>query len=520
MTTGDPTRNSLWMDAPAARGFPQATPCAVDVVIVGAGIAGLSTAYHLKRAGLRVAVVDRTRVAEGNSALTTAHLTWMLDAPVVRLRRDFGPRAAATVLEAHAAAIDEIERVVTVERINCDFERVVAWRCGLSAGDRPALEQDAEAARALGRDCDYVPPEAAPLHAAGGALRVPRQARFHPRRYLLALADRVDGDGSRVFENSPVTETTHTGDTWVVRAGDTVLAGRHLVIATHSPLGLVPSLQARLEPFQTYALAARVPTGSLPEGLYWDCGQPYQYTRIQRGDGFDVVVVGGADHKTGEAGDNPRAHGILAEYLRSVLGVSDCEITHEWSGQVLEPADGVAYIGRHPGESRNRWVATGFGGNGMTYGPLAGMVLRDLVQGTAGPWTEVFDPGRSMALAGAAQVVRSNADVAYQFVARRLARAECDGVNEVPRGEGRMVKVRGRKLAVFRDAAGSLTALSPVCPHMACLVDWNARERTWDCPCHGSRFSATGEVLTGPAKAALHRVALDEEPSHPAQVSR
>jgi glycine/D-amino acid oxidase-like deaminating enzyme/nitrite reductase/ring-hydroxylating ferredoxin subunit len=502
-----PRPTSPWLETSPRTAYPRATDLEVDVAVVGGGLAGLTAAYLLKKAELRVAVLEKDRVAEGPSALTTAHLTWLLDRPLGRLRRDHGAQAGR-VLEAHAAAIDEIERIVRTLGIECEFERVPGYRFGLTAGERRGLEKEVGIARGFGRSCEYVPAAHVPLRAPGGAMRLPAQAKFHPRKYLLGLAAHVEGEGSHVFEHSPVFEAVEMRDGWTVRTREAAVSARHLVLATYSPFGLKPRLQTRMEPMQTYVLAAEVPSGTLPVGLYWDTARPYHFLRVDAGAGHDRLLLGGADHRTGELRDTRRAHRSLEQYLRETLGVQQFTITHEWSGEVLEPVDGVAFIGHYPGPRKNRWVATGFSGNGMTHGTIAGILLRDLVLGVDNAWAHAFDPSRRRLRASAWQFLKTNADVARRFVSARLARAETDSIDDVPVGEGRMVRVEGRKLAVYRDERGTVTAMSPVCTHMGCIVDWNEKEKTWDCPCHGSRFAATGEVHTGPATTPLERVEL------------
>ena len=500
---------SIWTDATEPRVYPVATNCEVDVVVVGAGIAGITTAFMLAEAGRSVAVVDMGTIGRGQTAQTTAHLTWVVDQPIAQLRRAFGANAAL-ILEAHQSAIHEIDRIVHRLGIECGFERVSAWKFGLEAGNRRSLERDARVARELGRDAHYVGPGTLRIPSAGGALHVPDQAKFRPLAFVDALADRFVTLGGRIFTNSLVTETVRVDEHWEVRvpAHDAVLRARDVVIATNSPLGLEPAMQTRLEPYQTYALAARVGQGTLPVGLYWDCSDPYQYIRVDAGETHDTLIIGGMDHKTGERHDARECHDALERYLRERLGVVPDAITHRWSGQVLEPADGAAYIGKLPGGGERHWVATGFSGNGMTYGVLAATLLRDLVLDRENPVAHVFDPARVKPLASARDFVRANVDIAFRFVGGRLSPSECDDIDDVPRGEARTVSVQGRKLAVFRNDHGEVTALSPVCPHMGCVIDWNPQDGTWDCPCHGSRFHACGEVHTGPATRGLEKVSL------------
>jgi glycine/D-amino acid oxidase-like deaminating enzyme/nitrite reductase/ring-hydroxylating ferredoxin subunit len=502
---------SYWASDVDELAFPVARSCDVDVAIVGAGIAGITTAFLLAESGKTVALIDMGPIARGQTANTTAHLTWVVDQPLSRLAHDFGKRASF-VLEAHQSAINEIERIVRRLGIECAFERVSAWRFGLEARDRRQLERDARIARELGRDAHYIGPGTLRVPSPGGAMHAPDQGKFHPLEFVQALAQHLATNGANIFAHSTVTETVRVDGRWEVRvpSHDATIRAHDVIVTTNSPLGLVPALQTRLEPYQSYALAAQVTHGTLPVGLYWDCEEPYQYIRVEAGEAHDTLIVGGMDHKTGEKRDTRECHESLLRYLRERLGIVPDAVTHRWSGQVLEAADGVAYIGKFPGSEPRHWVATGFGGNGMTYSVASAMLLRDLVLERENAWSEVFDPSRVKPLASARDFVRANVDVALRMVGGRLSPAECESIDEVPRGEGRTVLVQGKKLAVYRDDRGQVTALSPVCPHMGCIVDWNAQEKTWDCPCHGSRFHAQGGVQSGPATAGLERVEVGE----------
>jgi glycine/D-amino acid oxidase-like deaminating enzyme/nitrite reductase/ring-hydroxylating ferredoxin subunit len=518
MTPPSAKPRSLWLDTTPGTEYPRGVDTTVDVAIAGGGLAGITAAYLLKKAELTVAVLERDRIGSGQTAQTTAHLTWILDQPIAQLRKDHGAERAARVLEAHHGAIEEIERIATTLGIDCDFERVTAWRYGIRAGHRRQLERDVAVAREFGRACEYVPPEQVPVPAPGGAMRVPDQAKFHPRKYLLGLAAHVEGEGSHIFERSLVEEAVEMRDGWTVRTHDAVIQAKHLILATHSPFGLRPALQTHLEPMQTYALAAEGPRGALPPGLYWDTNDPYQYLRVEAGNAHDVWILGGGDHRTGSSRDTRTPHRALERYLRETLSAKQYTITHEWSGQVLEPDDGIAFIGRYPGRANNRWVATGFSGNGMTYSTIAGILLRDRVLGVDNAWAGVFDPARIRARASAAAFLRANATVVMHLVAGRLEPSKAHSLDDVPVGEGRIVYVEGRKLAVYRDEPGQLSAMSPVCTHTGCIVDWNEKAKTWDCPCHGSRYAPTGEVDTGPATAGLHPVELPSPAGAPARV--
>jgi Rieske Fe-S protein len=326
-----------------------------------------------------------------------------------------------------------------------------------------------------------------------GALRVEDQAQFHPREYLLALADRITGDGSFLFENTKVTEIEDGTPCRVVTERGVVTAAA-VVEATTTPLNRV-FMHTKLYPYRSYAVAAPLAT-PLEPGLYYDSQDPYHYLRTQQVGGTTYLIVGGEDHKVGSEEDTEAHYAALEEFTQRRFSVT--RLTHRWSGQVIEPADGLAYIG-HNSASRHVYVATGFSGTGMTWGTLSGMILCDLLQGRQNPFAALYDATRVKPKAGARDFIQENAEVAFRFVADRLSRPDGHRLAEVAPGEAKVLEVGGHKVAVYREPDGTPHAVSPVCTHLGCHVHWNNAERSWDCPCHGARYSPTGRVLNGPA---------------------
>ncbi|WP_309891084.1 FAD-dependent oxidoreductase [Archangium sp.] len=493
----DRTHKSLWtMTAPARRYPALQGDLEVDVVVIGGGIAGLTTAYLLKQQGKRVAVVEMHRLLTGQTGQTTAHLTELLDTPYAQLLSDFGEKGARLAAESTRAAIEKIAGLVERLRISCGFQRVPAYRYAETDSEARDLEREMSAARQAGLMCSLT--EQVPLpYPVKLALRVEDQAQFHPREYLLALAEGIQGEGSHIFEQTQVTEL-HDGVPCRVHTPHGTLTCRDVVEATTTPLNRV-FLHTKLYAYRTYSVAARLES-SLEAGLYYDSRDPYHYIRTQRVEGVDYVIVGGEDHKVGTVEDTERRFEALVDYTKRRFPVR--EVEYRWSGQVIEPADGLAYIGRNS-SSRHVWVATGFSGNGMTFGTLAGMILTDVLLGKQNPYAALYEATRVKPKAGAKDFIQENAEVAFHFVADRLAKPDARHLSEVEPGEGRIVEVEGQKVAVFREEGGAVHAVSPVCTHVGCYVHWNKAERSWDCPCHGSRFSPTGEVLNGPAVKGL-----------------
>lgn len=471
----------------------------VEVLVIGGGIAGVTAAYLLSGQGRSVALLERGRIGGLNTGHTTAHLTYMTDTRLSDLIATFSRKEARMAWEAGQAAIDLIEENVRRHAIDCEFRRVAGFlvaseQCDL-AEESALLQQEAMVARQMGFDAYYL--DSAPVTDRPG-MCFEHQAKFHPLRYLDALAREAAKQGAKIFEDTEVTRF----DEGSVIAGGRTVKFRQVFIATHVPLqgegGLVGSalFQTKLALYSSYAVRARLPGDALPEFIWSDTADPFYYLRIEKdGEGFSCVF-GGEDHKTGmEAHTENRYQNLERELERILPGA---KVTHRWCGQIVETVDGLPYIGR---TSDSQWLATGFSGNGMTFGTVAGMMVRDGISGKGGDWEKLFDPGRKSASA-LAEYLRENKDYPVRMICDRMKVEECDPTTLAP-GTGKVLEHEGERIAAYRDAQGNLTQCSAVCPHLGCIVAWNETEQTWDCPCHGSRFHATGELLAGPAEKGL-----------------
>lgn len=501
------TTTPYWMTSAALPAFPAlAEDLTADVVVVGGGITGLSVAYQLTRAGKRVVVIERERCASVDTGHTTAHLTMVTDVRLSELVERFGRDHAQAAWDAGLAAIAAIDDAVRDEAIEADFGWVDGYLhapvSGAGAQEAGRLRDEAALAHELGFDAEYT--DAVPLVGTPG-VRFPSQARIHPRRYLAGLAKAIVAAGGRIFEQSSA--DAFSADPRTVTVGGHRIHCEDIVIATHNPLaglsGLVSAtlLQTKLALYTSYVVAGRVPRGTIPDALWWDTDDPYSYLRLEPHGDVDVVIFGGQDHKTGQQEDTDACYRRVEEGLRAM--VPGVEVVHRWSGQVIETPDGLPYIGPN---GEHHYLATGFAGNGITFGTLAGLMITDAILGRANPWAGLFDVGRTALARGLWDYVKENADYPYYMIRDRFAGADARSLRAVRRGEGGIVERDGAKLAVYRDRDGQVTIRSAVCTHMGCLVAWNTAERTWDCPCHGSRFKPTGEVISGPAEAPLSGV--------------
>jgi glycine/D-amino acid oxidase-like deaminating enzyme/nitrite reductase/ring-hydroxylating ferredoxin subunit len=495
---------SFWIDSVPIQRFPRLqSNVKVDIVVIGAGITGVTAAYLLKQAGFTVALIERERVASIDTGHTTAHLTYITDVELQELARNFGKDHAQAAWDAGAAAIDEIERIVRDEGIKCEFRRVPAYvhvcADGFSKKEVSSLKKEADTAAKLGFDAAYL--KSIPHFNLPG-VRFANQAKFHPRKYIGALVKKISGNGSYVFENSPADD--FDAKKRRVKANRNWISFDRVMMATNNPLVGLASLasatllQTKLSLYTTYALGARLPSDAVPEALFWDTREPYDYLRVDRHRSFDFIVYGGEDHKTGQKKATIKAYARLLARLKKII--PQTRIEYRWSGQVIGTPDGLPYIGEN---AAHQFVATGYCGNGITFGTIAGIMARDWATERKNPWTDLFAVDRKKLKGATWNYLRENKDYPYYMIKDWIARPEGDSVRELKRGDGMIIGSRMKKVAVFRDHNGKVCRLSPVCTHLGCIVRWNPAESTWDCPCHGSRFKPTGEVIAGPAEEPL-----------------
>jgi glycine/D-amino acid oxidase-like deaminating enzyme/Rieske Fe-S protein len=503
--------HSLWLATTPATHFPSLRGRhRYDAAVVGGGIAGLTAAFELQKRGLRVVVLEKDRIASQETGNTTAHLTEAIDARFRTINSRFGRKGGALAARASRDAIDFIERTARELLIDCSFKRVPGFLYSEEEGELGSLRKELKAAQGAGAGAswaDDVPLRFKRTRRLQG-IRFSGQAQFHPRKYLLSLAHEFVARGGQIFERSAVREF-EDGEPCRLHADHGEVVASEVVVTTNSPASNRLFLITKIAAYRTYAMAVRL-RGRIPlgEGLYWDTAEPYHYLRLHD----DLLIVGGEDHKVGMTENTDECFDRLESYARERFDLES--VAHRWSGQILEPVDGLPYIGLNSG-SKHTYVATGFSGNGMTFGTISGLILADLVQGKANPYASLFKATRLKPLAGMAEFVTENKDFPLCLVKDYLGKtgpgAEAGSVAEVAPGEGRIVRVKGRPVAVYRDPEGDVRSVSAVCTHMGCLVRFNASEVSWDCPCHGSRFGVDGRVLTSPAVSPLEPVSVEAE---------
>jgi glycine/D-amino acid oxidase-like deaminating enzyme/nitrite reductase/ring-hydroxylating ferredoxin subunit len=503
MNVGDEKTQSLWMDADVAAGAKAlARDERADTAVIGSGIAGLSTAYELAQQGHSVVVLDRGKIGSGMTARTTAHLTSPSDDGFESLTQLRGEKLARMFYDSHSAAIGRIEAIQEKEKIECTFRRLDGFLFP-ALGKKPAdeLSSEYEAAQKLGIAVDWHTGLPFKGLAETRCLRYANQATFHPLRYLRGLAEAVEKRGGKLFADTRVDEVTEDSNGVTVRTenGRTVSA-RWAVVATNSPINNTAAVHTKQAPYRTYAMALTIPKDTLKDGLYWDTLDPYHYVRLQTGRGnFDYVIAGGADHKTGEADDGEERFAAIEGWIRNLLPQLG-NVTHRWSGQILDPVDYSAFIGRNPG-SENIFIATGDSGQGITHGVVASLLLRDLILQGKSDWIELYDPSRKTGSA-VRNFISENITPLKSF-AEYVAPGEISSLDELKAGHGAILRRGMQKIAAYRDPNGKLHQHAAACTHLGCHVHWNSTEMCWDCPCHGSQFAPDGTALNGPAITPL-----------------
>ncbi|RAK00282.1 glycine/D-amino acid oxidase-like deaminating enzyme [Larkinella arboricola] len=505
---------SFWIDTVDPIQFsPLNEDRTADVVVVGAGISGLSVAYNLAKAGKKVIVLEDGFVGSGETGRTTAHLSNALDDSYTEIEHYHGEEGARIAAESHTEAINFIERTVQEEGIDCDFERLNGYLF-LHPTDQPeTLNQEFAASHRAGIDTHRLAQVPGFAKDEGQCLQFPNQAQFHPMKYLKGLTDAFVRLGGEIFTETRVTEVREDGvktDQYTVTAAD-------VVVATNTPINDLFTMHTKQWPYRTYVVGVKIPKGSVPTALWWDTGdqesewvsQPYTYVRLQRLDAeSDLVICGGHDHKTGQADeeDVPETdrYPLLIDWIREHFPMAT-EVVYRWSGQVMEPLDAMAFIGKNPGND-HIYIVTGDSGNGMTHGTIAGLLIPDLILGRENPWAKLYDPSR-ISLKVTGDYLKETGNFTKQL-ADFFMGSQVDDVNDLTNGQGAIINSGLQKIAAYRDEQGELHTHSALCPHMGCVVQWNADEKSFDCPCHGSRFTGKGVVVNGPAASDLKAVTI------------
>ncbi|KQW99601.1 FAD-dependent oxidoreductase [Flavobacterium sp. Root420] len=512
ITSGDNV--SFWIDS------TQIISCNIpdqdietEVLIIGGGIAGLTTAYKLLKAGKKIVMVEDGFIGSGETGRTTAHLTCALDDRYYFLEKIFGENAAKLAAESHTEAIDEIEKIVNELNIDCSFKRVNGYLFLHPTDKEENLDKEFHVTQKAGLKTSILKGIPALANAENQrCLAFANQAQFHILQYLKGLADAITSLGGIIYTEAHAEDITEKG----AKVNGYNFSAQHIVVATNSPVNDVLTMHTKQHAYRTYVIAGKVPKGELPYSLWWDTGdqkskwvsQPYHYVRLESYDeNYDLLISGGEDHKTGQAdeeGISPaERYDRLEAWTRTYFPMLENDLTYRWSGQVMEPVDSLGFMGKNPGDN-NIYIITGDSGNGMTHTTIGAMIICDSIMGIKNKYEDLYNPSR-ITLKIAVDFAKEVCNMASQYV-DWITTSDLKNTADLPAGEGGVISSGLKRIAVYRDYDNSLKAFSAVCPHLGCIVNWNSDEKSFDCPCHGSRFSTDGSVINGPAQTDLHKI--------------
>lgn len=511
ITSGDNV--SFWIDSTEIITFEKPNQdISTEVLIIGGGIAGVTTAYKLAKAGKKVVLVEDGFIGSGETGRTTAHLTNALDDRYYYLENVFGKENTKLAAESHSAAIDEIEKIVIELDIDCSFKRVNGYLFLDPTDEKKNLDKEFQATKDAGLQTsllNYTP------YLAGAenlrSIEFKNQAQFHVLHYLKKLAEAIVSLGGTIYTEAHAENISNKG---AIVNGFTFSADQ-IVVATNSPINNLVTMHTKQHAYRTYVIAGKIPKGMLPYSLWWDTGntksqwvsEPYHYVRLENfDDKYDLLISGGEDHKTGQADEEAVSeitrYDKLEIWTRNFFPMLD-EISYKWSGQVMEPVDSLGFMGKNPGDD-NIYIITGDSGNGMTHTTIGAMIISDMILGNKNKWEKLYDPSR-ITLKTAKDYLEETGNMASQYL-DWISAADLKNTADLEPGNGGILNSGIRKIALYRDYDNTLQAFSAVCPHLGCIVQWNPDEKSFDCPCHGSRFATDGTVINGPAETNLDKI--------------
>jgi len=475
-----------------------------DVVIVGGGITGISTAFHLQKAGMNCLVLEAHELCFGTTGGTTAHINSLLDTPYSTIEKKFSKEKSKLVAASVKEAVNTIRETIERYGIDCDFKTTTATLFAKTDKQKEELDKISEATTDAGVKNEFINEISIPIKFLK-AMQVSEQAKFNPVRYVHGLAREFEKAGGTILQQCRVIAADENENVTIETAKGKCV-GKFLIYATHIPPG-VNLLHFRCVPMRSYAMAVILKNDHYPDDLLYDMYEPYNYYRSQKIDGKKYFIVGGNDHKTAHEENQEYCFLKLESHIRRYFEIK--EIAYKWSSQYYESPDGLPYIGQLPGHSKIL-TATGFGGNGMPYSTVAALLLTKMICNEDSQYKDLYDPNRLKPVAGFSNFVNHNADVVKQFASKWFSTNDLHQLAELATGEGKIVKFKDEKIAIYKDESCGIHALHPTCTHVGCEVKWNNAELTWDCPCHGARYSYDGRVLNGPAVKNLAKVSVRE----------
>ncbi|MEO5500362.1 MAG: FAD-dependent oxidoreductase, partial [Ginsengibacter sp.] len=479
-----------------------------DIAIVGGGITGITTALELQKLGFNCLVLEAQTLGFGSTSGTTAHLNTIIEISYDEIEKQFGEESAKLVLQSTLDAINLIKTNQEKYNIDCDFLERKGYQFATNEHQSKMLDANYEASIKAGCRVSYA--NEIPLNIPfTKALVFEDQAQFHPTKYLLGIANVFVKNGGTILQNCRVTGVEKKDDNVLkIETSKGSFLAKNLVYATHTPPG-VNILHFRCAPYRTYVMGFTLKDGNYPDSLVYDLDEPYRYYRTQEIDGKKYLIAGGEDHKTGEESDTEQPYKNLEAYMRRYFNID--EITYRWSSQYFQSADGLAYIGHLPGNPENVYVSTGYSGNGMIFGTIGAIVLSNLIQTGQPAYKDLYNPSRIKPVAGFNNFVKEAADVVSKLAEKIIGAPKIKEFDEIKTNEGKVVKYESESIAVYKDKNGDLHTVSSACTHIKCNIAWNNTELVWECPCHGSRFTMDGEMITAPARKDLEKIKFSEK---------
>ena len=500
---------SLWNDFAEIRDHPQLqNDIVVDVAVIGGGITGLSAGSLLAQKGLTVAVLESRKIGGGTTSHSTGNLYYTIDKVLSSLQSKYNTDTVMAVAQSRLQALLQIATWVDVYNLDCDYRTVPWYLYSNTEKSKKKIDRELETGRMATLDISEAEGNEIPFPSVR-AVKIPDQAQINPMRYVQELARAVQGDQCRIYEHTPVYSVKEKNEQYLLDTPGGTVVAENVIHATHTPKG-IQFVQTLLGPYREYGIACKVRNNNHPEGIYWGYfdGEGKISTRTYNRDNQEFLIVVGEPHKVGQAGDNVQKIDKLESFAHKYFDVQD--VSWRWGGQHYRPADLLPYIGpRRKGSGE--YIATGYSTDGLVYGTLAGMILSDEITGRENPWSKLYNSTRKQPLKSASRFLKENINVAKEYLKDLPGSAKDVEFGEIKPGEGKVVERDGEKLAAYRNEEGALEVRSAVCTHMKCIVNWNNAEKSWDCPCHGSRFETDGSVLEGPAWHGLHKVRFSDD---------
>ncbi|MGI6119880.1 MAG: FAD-dependent oxidoreductase [Desulfosporosinus sp.] len=496
-----PTPNTYWIASTSQDDYPILNDdIKVDIAIIGGGITGISCAYLINKEGLKTAIIEADRILQGTTGHTTAKITSQHGLIYSKIKSQMSKEFAQQYADANESAIRMIEKIANDNRIECDFSPQSAYIYTLQDKYIKKISDEVKVASSLGIKATYL--EEIPLSfPVKAAVRFDNQAQFHPRKLLLSLAKDYFNSGGKIYEQSRVIDIEEKKGTYIIitSQGKKVTA-KKLILATHYPCYNKPGLFfTRIYQDRSYVVAVKAKE-NYPGGMYIAAEESGHSFRNQMSEHGELIFVGGERHKAGQSKDTAKRYEALVDFAKKVFTVE--EIPYRWSTQDCMTLDGLPYVGHFTAKTPNLYVATGYGKWGMTNSIASAMILRDLIISGKSAWQDVYNPARLTISASVKNFVVQNLNVADQLLEGKLSPLKKN--TEIKRGEGKIIKANDQKVGAHRDEQGNLHIVNTTCTHMGCELTWNSAETSWDCPCHGSRFSNNGDIIEGPAVKHLN----------------